>query len=240
MPSASLIAHAGLPFANPMSEAAIDGAIALLPLKPGLTVLETGCGDGEILRRTVRAHPGAHGLGVDLDPDAIAQARSRPDAERIRFEVSDASTISGRYDTVVNVAASHAHGGFPDALRELSRLGTSVLYGEGFWRHAPSEEFLVALGDATVDELADLDGLHDAVAGAGFVIEHEWIAGEQDWANYEDGLAANAERHGSPESLAYARRIRDRRALPGGTSTLGFALLVLRAQMGDERSRSAT
>ena len=32
MPNASRIAHADLPFANPMSEAAVDTAIALLPL----------------------------------------------------------------------------------------------------------------------------------------------------------------------------------------------------------------
>lgn len=58
---------------------------------------------------------------------------------------------------------------------------------------------------------------------------HESVAGEEDWARYEETLAANAERHGAPDMVAYARRIRDRRALPDGTVTLGFALLVLRA-----------
>src|SRR5579875_3230026 len=75
MPSASLIAHAGLPFAKPRSEAAIDAAVAMLPLGSGTTVAETGCGNGEILRRTVRVHPGTRGLGIDLDPEVIALAR---------------------------------------------------------------------------------------------------------------------------------------------------------------------
>jgi hypothetical protein len=62
----------------------------------------------------------------------------------------------------------------------------------------------------------------------GFEIVHESLASDGDWARYEETAAANAERHGGPESLAYARRIRERRALPGGTDTLGFALFVLR------------
>ena len=57
---------------------------------------------------------------------------------------------------------------------------------------------------------------------------NESLASERDGARYEETTAANAERHGSPESLACVRRIRERRALPGGTDTLGFALLVLR------------
>lgn len=212
-----------------MSEAAIDGAIAMLPLGSGSMVLETGCGGGEILLRTVRAHPGARGLGVDLDADVIAQARRRSNTDRLRFEVCDGSTLTGRYDAVINVAASHVHGGFPHALGAVMSLGASVLYGEGFWRKPPSQEFLAALGGATLDELADLDGLHGAITDAGFAIEQESLASEQDWARYEETLATNAERDGSPDSLTYARRIRDRRALPDGANTLGFTLLVLRA-----------
>ena len=54
-------------------------------------------------------------------------------------------------------------------------------------------------------------------------------AGEDDWAAYEETLADNAARDGGADALDYAGRIRARRALPDGTSTLGFALLVLRA-----------
>jgi hypothetical protein len=108
-------------------------------------------------------------------------------------------------------------------------LGRVVLYGEGFWERTPSEHFLAALGGASAEELSDLDGLHAAVGEAGFEIVHESFASGDDWASYEETLAANAERHGSRETLAYAQRIRDRRALPDGTDTLGFALLVLRA-----------
>lgn len=213
-----------------MAEEAIDAAIAVLPLESGSMVLETGCGSGEILLRTVRAHPQARGLGVDLDADAIGQARHGANIDRVRFEVCDAATVTGRFDAVINVASSHAHGCFPGALGAIRSLGTLVLYGEGFWRRPPSEEFLAALGGASVDELADLNGLRGAIAAAGFEIAHESLASEQDWSCYEETLAAHAERDARPDTLAYARRIRDRRALPDGADTLGFALFVLRAR----------
>ena len=229
MPSPSGIAHAGLAFANPMSEAAVDEAIAALPVGHEALVLETGCGTGEILLRTLRHHPGSRGLGVDLDADAVAESRRRAGDLPARFEVRDAATIGGSFDAVINVASSHVHGGFPAALRVCRVLAPVALYGEGFWQRRPSEEFLAALGGATVDELSDLAGLRAAIGEAGFDIVHESLSTEADWAHYEETLAANAERHGTPDTLDYARAIRQRRALPGGTDTLGFALFVLRA-----------
>ncbi|HEY2318401.1 MAG TPA: hypothetical protein VGH67_08895 [Solirubrobacteraceae bacterium] len=130
---------------------------------------------------------------------------------------------------MINVGSSHAVGGFPAALEALRALAPVALYGEGFWRRPPSESFLAALGGATIDELSDLDGLRAAIRDVGFDILHESFASEEDWAGYEDTLAATAERHGTPDTLAYARRIRHRRAQTNGTETLGFALLVLRA-----------
>jgi SAM-dependent methyltransferase len=228
LPTASQIAHAGLPFANPMSEMAVDAAISALPLPADASLVDTGCGSGEMLVRALRLHAAARGLGIDLDPDAIAEARRRAGDLPARFEIRDASTLDGAFDAVINVGSSHVHGGFPAALTALRRLAPVVLYGEGFWGHAPTSDFLAGLGGATEDELADLDGLRSAIAEAGFEILHESLADESDWARYEESLAAAAERHGGPDSLAYARRIRDRRALPGGTDTLGFGLFVLR------------
>lgn len=227
MPSASQIAHAGLAFANPVSEAAVDAAIAALALPSEPVVLDSGCGSGEMLLRVLRRHPGARGLGVDVDPDAIAQARGRAGRLPARFEVRDAAAVEGSFAAVINVGSSHAHGGFPEALGALRALAPVALYGEGFWRRPPSEQFLAALGGASVDELAKLEGLRGAAQDAGYEIAGEWVASEEDWARYEETLASTAERHGTPETLAYAERIRNRRALPGGTTTLGFALLLL-------------
>ena len=111
LPTASQIAHAGLPFANPMSEAAVDAAIAALPLPVDASLVDTGCGSGEMLVRALTAHPGARGLGIDLDPDAITEARRRAVDLPARFETRDASGLDGAFDAVINVGSSHAHRG---------------------------------------------------------------------------------------------------------------------------------
>ena len=227
MASASAIAHAGLAFANPMSQTAVDAAVAALAAPAGGRVLDAGCGDGEVLLRALRAHPGVSGLGVDLDEDAIARAGRRAGALPVQFRVGDAAAVTEPFDAAINIGASHALGGFPAALRTLRDRAGVALYGEGYWRRRPSAEFLDALGGASADELSDMPGLRAAAARAGFAVLGEWLAADEDWAHYEETLAANAERDGGAETAAYARRIRQRRALTGGTDTLGFALLIL-------------
>jgi len=228
-----------MPFANPLSEADVAAASDALALPPGALVLETGCGAAELLIRVLERHPDARGIGVDPDPDWLARARAAADerlpGRDVRFVAATADGAAlrrGGHDAVINVASSHAHGGFPDALaalRGLVRDGGAVLFGEGFWAREPSPGFLDALGGATRDELPDHDGLLAAGRAAGFDVAFEARATEADWERYETTLARQAEAAGGDDALAYARRIRERRALPHGTDTLGFALLVLRA-----------
>jgi hypothetical protein len=239
MASASVVAHEGLSFANPLSESDIDAAIAALAPPPGALVLATGCGSAELLIRVLERHPGARGLGVDPDPGWLARAREavarRLPGRDVRFveaTADEAGLQAGGHDVIVNVASSHAHGGFPAApavLRGLVRDGGSVLFGEGYWAQEPSAEFLKALGGATRDELGTYDELLAAARDAGFEVAFEARATEADWSRYEEGLAERAERAGREDTAEYAREIRERRALPAGTTTLGFALLVLRA-----------
>jgi len=238
---ASFRAHAAVPFMNPMGEGDVDEAIAGLELpSAGARVLETGCGGAELLLRILEVHDQAVGVGVDPDPFALRRARAAAAArvpgrepELVEAEAEAAALAPGSFDLVVNVASSHAHGGFPDALAALAALarpdGGIVLLGEAFWTRPPSPAFLEALGGASADELPlGLDGLLAAVRAAGLEPTEVRAASVADWAAYEEGLAAEAERYEDDDAVAYARRIRERRALPDGGTTFGFALLTLR------------
>jgi len=207
----------------------VTEAISALSVPPNPLIFDSGCGNGEMLLRTLRRHAPARGLGVDLDEDAIADANRGVGDLEARFEVGDAAAVSGPFNAVINVGASHVYGDFRAALAAFESLAPVILYGEGYWAKHPSQAFLDALGGATIDELEDRSGLRAAIGEAGFTIAHESLAGDQDWARYEETLAENAERHDAPDTRSYAARIRDRRALAGGTDTLGFALMVLRS-----------
>ncbi|MFL5861680.1 MAG: class I SAM-dependent methyltransferase [Solirubrobacteraceae bacterium] len=243
MPSVSVAAHEGLPFMNPLGEAAVERAIATLGLPAGARVVETGCGSAELLIRLLERYPDAEGVGVDADPDVIARAERAATARlagrrtRLLAVTAEAAAFTpGRFDLVINVASSHAHGGFPGALRtlaDLARPGGLVLFGEGFWRRPPSAAFLDALGGATVDELPlGIDALEAGAAAVGLEPVAREVASDEDWAAYEETLARNAEALGTSDGDAYAAQIHRRRALTDGASTLGFGLITLRRVCG--------
>jgi SAM-dependent methyltransferase len=216
---ASRIAHGALRLWNPLGEHALDEAIGLLDLTRGATVLDVGAGRGEVLRR-VSGRWEVRATGYDSDPALV---------EGTTLELRD-EPPPGPFELVICVASSHALGGFPDALpklRELTVPGGRVLLGEGYWRRAPSDEYLDALGGAGADELPDYGGLLRAAEEAGFVPVHASVASETDWDRYEWHLILNSERSGLPELRARAEAARRRLALPGGRETLGFALVLL-------------
>lgn len=55
--------------------------VEALPLRPGLRVLEIGCGPGAAAREIARRIGAGHVLGIDRSAKAIAQARAASDAE---------------------------------------------------------------------------------------------------------------------------------------------------------------
>lgn len=59
----------------------LAAVVAALPLKPGLRVLEIGCGPGAAARAIARQVEGVHVLGIDRSAKAIAQAVAGSAAE---------------------------------------------------------------------------------------------------------------------------------------------------------------
>src|SRR4051794_213170 len=217
----SLIAHGDLPFHNPLTPARVEEVLRMAAPE---SVLDVGCGPGELLIRAFRASA-ASGLGLDIEADAIAEARRRA-AERapaaaLEFEVRDtrAQPPTGAYDLVACLGSIHAvAGGF----HELASLSSRwLLVADGFWRRTPSPEYLEALGGATEDELTDLPGLI-ARGDASYVA----VTTDEEWDRYEWTLIHNLLAAGKRER---AERARARWAMPGGRDTLGFALVLYRA-----------
>lgn len=67
----------------------------------GVTLMDLGCGNGELLRRLRRAHPGGEVVGVDNNPDAIEDARVRWAPDQGTFEVGDLFLAEIPDETVV-------------------------------------------------------------------------------------------------------------------------------------------
>jgi len=233
-----------LTFHGPLSDARADRLVTRLSRTSPSTVLDVGCGWGELLLRLLAACPTARGVGLDVNEDDLARGRAAAEArgldDRVSFVAADASGAEPEMaDVVMCVGSSHSLsedlGGALATLRSLVRPGGRVLLGEGFFRRAPTRVELASMWpDASADDHPPLSNLVDAAVAAGF--RPEWIetAGRGEWEDFESGYLADVEEWlvanpghaeaADTQAMADAHR---QRWLQGYGDVLGQAYLTL-------------
>ena len=238
-----------VPFHGPLSEARATSLTERLTRNHPRTVLDIGCGWGELMLRILAAAPDATGVGIDLDDDDLTRARlaaqARGLADRVTFaRESGIGTTRGPADLVLCVGASQAvsdvqpPGHIAAALTALRRLvtpGGRVLFGDGFWQRPPTEAELAAMWPGiTAEELPDLAQIADLAVAAGF--RPTWIetATEAEWEEFESAYQADEEEWlaahpDHPEAAEHRQRLDEHRSywLRGYRGLLGLAYLTL-------------
>ncbi|MGX9888904.1 SAM-dependent methyltransferase [Streptomyces sp. NPDC002276] len=230
-------------FHGPLSEERATRIVRRLAGSAPRTVLDLGCGWGELMLRVLTAVPEARGTGVDLDVRDLARGRrgaeARGLAERVAFVAESAvGTARGPADLVLCVGASQALAPeISKALRALRRLvadGGRVLLGEGFWQRPPTAAELARMWpEASADDHLDLATLVDLAVAAGF--RPEWVetANLDEWEEFEAGYQADVEvwlaGHGDHPLAAATRERLDRHRAQwmGYRGVLGLAYLTL-------------
>lgn len=91
---------------------------------PGpVSVLDLGCGTGKLLKRLAQSQVNLTGLGLDLSPEMIAQARrANPFPERLQYQVGNATALpcaDGSCDRLFN-SISFLH--YPEPGRVLAEV----------------------------------------------------------------------------------------------------------------------
>lgn len=98
------------------TRAEVDALVARLDLRPGMRLLDVGCGDGRHLRAL--AGRGVDGVGVDISAGLVEAARAAADAEGlsgVSFVVGDARRLADLEevaDRSFDVAMALCQGGF--------------------------------------------------------------------------------------------------------------------------------
>ncbi|WP_418955638.1 SAM-dependent methyltransferase [Streptomyces tritici] len=197
-----------LTFHGPLSEQRSARMIERLAGASPATVLDIGCGWGELLLRVLDAVPGATGVGLDINAEDLARgrllAKERGLSERVEFvEESALGTTRGPVDAILCLGSSQAlcdpeqpHDPAA-ALRELRRLvrpGGRVVLGEGFWERTPTEAELAGMWPgATAADHFLLPELVDLAVEAGF--RPAWIetANQDEWEQFESGYRHDTE-----------------------------------------------
>jgi SAM-dependent methyltransferase len=229
-----------LEFNAPLSSARADSIARQLAAGGPRTVLDVGCGWGELLLRTVAAAPDVGGLGVDVDARGLARGRANAvtrglDA-RVAFVEGDGALPRDAADAVICVGADHTFGDQSAALGALyglTRSGGRVLFGSGYWQSSPSVEQAAAVGMAP-DSLPDLAGLVEIAIEKGFRPITIQTASPDEWEQFESGYLADWETwllaHGDDPGADAVRAKADTHRtewLRGYGAVLGFAYLTL-------------
>lgn len=241
------IAHASHDFCNPLGAATLDRFVERLELAPGARVLDAGCGKGELLIRVLARWPETHGVGVDLNPAFLANARRRAtgrvphDAiEWIERRVEDVPLPENGFDLTICIGSAHVFGDLAAALAALHRLtrpGGRSLIGHGYWQREPDAEYLASFG-ATADELTTHAANLDACRTAGWEVLDSAPSTAQDWDAYESAYSRNLEHWAAahpadPDHDAFVARSRNwfRSYQRWGHDTMGFALYDLKRSL---------
>lgn len=80
--------------------------LALVDFRPNLTVIDLGCGTGELTRMLADSLPGSRVTGLDLSHEMLEKSAAYA-REGLRFEIGDQAQLSGTWDLIVSNAALH-------------------------------------------------------------------------------------------------------------------------------------
>ena len=226
----------------PLAVARADRLVADLAAVKPATVIDLGCGWGELLLRILTSCPDARGIGVDTHGPDLARGRANAAARRLSDRVTfiegpAAENLSGA-DVVINLGAHQAFGGVSEALhalRDAVNPGGRLLFGAEYWEHPPTPAQLANMWPGiSVDDCADLAGLVDQAVAAGFRPLRIETATRGEWEEFESGLAADVEHwlltHADHPDAGEVRAKLDTQRniwLRGHRDVMGFAYLTL-------------
>jgi 2-polyprenyl-3-methyl-5-hydroxy-6-metoxy-1,4-benzoquinol methylase len=91
-------------------------------LKPGMTILELGCGTGHFTREL--APSGADIIAIDVSPELLEIAKANYSAPNVRYEIQNAYALTysdATFDSVVGSSILH-HLEIEEAMREIYRV----------------------------------------------------------------------------------------------------------------------
>lgn len=180
---------------SPLGPTTVTALLEAASSAPPETVVDHGCGWGEMLLRALEVNPGARGVGIDVHgPDierAAAAASARGLADRVRFVQGSSADHSDPAELVINIGAFDALGTPAEALDRLrSRLctGGRLVFGLEYWAQTPTDDELGLMWpDASVADCLHFGDLVDTIHTHGWRILHLHDSTRSEWDAFEYG-----------------------------------------------------
>ncbi len=232
---------------NPTSREKLERLVELLQLPAGAAVVDIASGKGEFLVRLAETY-GVSGLGIDISPHCIHDARARlkarvPQSAVIFREMDGAAFVPDApqsFALASCIGASWVFGGHGETLDSLNGFvapGGWVVVGDPFWLQEPAEEYLRASGEARASFATHAE---NAAAGEerGLELAYTLVSSKDDWDQYEGlqwyAVSEYARSHtDDPDLPEIAERVAKEKSvyLRWGRDTLGWAIYVFRQRI---------
>jgi SAM-dependent methyltransferase len=178
---------------NPFTDEKFATLGRALRLRPEASLLDLGCGKGEMLCTWARDHA-VTGVGVDQSPFFLDDARARAAELEVSDRVEFVQAEAGGYicaepvDVACCVGASWIAGGVAgtlELLRSSLRTGGTLLLGEPFWRRQPdSPRVLAACHAHDANSYRSLPGLVEQFGALGYDLVEMVLADHDSWDRY--------------------------------------------------------
>lgn len=229
-------------FNSPIAAWRVERLVADLARTEPATIVDIGCGMGELLQRVAAAVPGATAVGIDSDLELIERGRAAAAARgldgRVQFVEYQGEDWTEPADLVICIGSAHVFGSSAKALEALAGLvkpGGRLVFADGFWNRIPTEAELATMWpDTTAAEWVVLPELVDAAIAAGFRPLRVEAVEQSEWDDFESELLADKEvwllaNPGDPRAEEIRSQADQNRDwwLRGHRGLLGFAYLTL-------------
>jgi SAM-dependent methyltransferase len=239
----STIAHRDHVFFCPMSSSRASELVTHIDLPAASRVVDIGCGKAEFLLRVVKQYA-ASGVGVEPNGEFLRIARTNAETRglgaRLEWHEAEAAVVTlkpGSFELALCFGASHAYGGFVQALAalgDLVRPGGQVLIADPYWRQTPAQGYLEFLGASASDHMSHSEN-ETAGEALGLTPLYTATSSEEEWDHYESLYCRAVERFASdhpddPDAAPFRERIREWREAyrKWGRDTLGFGFYLYR------------
>ncbi len=177
---------------NPVSEKKLILAGKYANLKPGMSVLDVGCGNGTLLSLWQKEF-GISGIGIELQKESAARAKELLRGTGISVIEGNAAECipDGSYDVVSAFGTSFIFGGAEKTLEYLSgfvKEGGSVVIEDRFWKKE-------SVPPDFAREWRDVPTSLELVSTArylGLTITGMLSASDEEWDQYESAVWQNA------------------------------------------------
>jgi cyclopropane-fatty-acyl-phospholipid synthase len=160
-------------------EAKLDLVCKKIGLKPGMQVLELGCGWGSFAKFAAERY-GAHVLGVTVSKEQVALGMEMCKGLPVELRLQDYRTVEGKFDAVVSIGIME-HVGYKN-YRTYMQVANRCLKEDGIaFVHTIGSNLSVTAADPFSDTYIFPNGMLPSISQLGKAMEQLFVM--EDWHN---------------------------------------------------------